>query len=290
MLNSVTRKRVFVLLFMFVVNVCAVSAQMRVDFLDVGQAESILLRTDEYTLLIDAGDRSRTDVVPYLKERNIEKIDRLILTHPHADHIGQAAEILKTFDVEEVWLSGSEHYTTLYDELLDAILDSTAAYYEPSPRKDGYPFGDLTLHILNPLGARADGKVDLHDECLVIRAVYGDVVFLFTGDIEKKTENKLLRNDLVLEADILNLAHHGSRTSSSLAFLEAVSPKVAIFSAGRCNIYGHPHKEVLDRLKILQVPVYGTRWHGTITVITDGIDYEILSEVRSERELPNSLQ
>lgn len=263
----------FTLLLVLAVN-AAVSAQLQVHFLDVGQAESILLQTDDFTLLIDAGDRGRNDVVPQLIAFGVEKIDLFVLTHPHADHIGQAVEVLETFEVAEVWMSGSDHYTILYEEVLDAILATDAAYNEPR-RGDVYRFGDLTLQILNPAEVRADGKADLHDECLVIRAVYREVAFLFTGDMERKTENKLLRSQLSVQASILNLGHHASRTSSSLTFLEAVAPEAAIYSAGRCNIYGHPHLEVIDRLKILQVPVYGTCLHGTITVVTDGINYQI---------------
>ncbi|HHY15391.1 MAG TPA: MBL fold metallo-hydrolase [Firmicutes bacterium] len=288
-IKRVTRGQLLILLVVLAVNVCAVSAQMRVHFLDVGQAESILLQTDEYTLLIDAGDRDRNDVVPQLKAMGVEKLDLLILTHPHADHMGQAVAVLESFEVAEVWFSGSEHNTILYERLLDAILASPAAYNEPR-RGQVYPLGDLTLHVLNPLQVRTGGKADLHDECLVIRAVYKDVAFLFTGDVERKTENKLLHSGLALQAHILNLGHHGSRTSSSLAFLETVAPQAAIYSAGRRNVYGHPHQEVLDRLKILGIPAFGTRRHGTITVITDGTDFEIISSVGSDRELAKSLQ
>ncbi len=107
----------------------------------------------------------------------------------------------------------------------------------------------------------------------------------------KENGNKLLHSGLALQAHILNLGHHGSRTSSSLAFLETVAPpQAAIYSAGRRNVYGHPHQEVLDRLKILGIPAFGTRRHGTITVITDGTDFEIISSVGSDRELAKSLQ
>lgn len=258
-----------------------VSAELEVYFLDVDQAESILLHTEDVILLIDAGDMGRDDVVPLLKELGVPRIDVFIVTHPHADHIGQAVQVLETFPVAEVWMSGSEHNTNLYEDLVDAILRSDAQYWEPR-RGDRVQYGKLIVDILNPVEV-GTGKVDLHDEGLVIRALYGEVSFLFTGDMERKTENKLLAAGVPVRAQILNLGHHGSRTSSSLQFLEAVAPAVAIYSAGRSNPYGHPHQEIIDRLRILGVNVYGTDRHGTIVVTSDGVGYEV---VPSRREAP----
>lgn len=272
-----SRLLLLALLLVLIVHVGA-AAQLRVHFLDVEQAESILLQKDDLTLLIDAGDWRREDVVPLLQELNVKKIDLLILTHPHADHIGQAAQVLETFPVDQVWMSGSQHNTSLFEKLLDAIFASDAYYYEPR-RGDSIQFGDLLLEVLNPaeVANDPDKTPDFHDEGLVIRVLYRQVAFLFTGDMETKTEKKLLTMaGLTLQAQILNLGHHGSRTSSSFPFLEAVSPEAAVYSAARYNLYGHPHEEVINRLTILQVPVYGTGQHGTVTVVTDGIDYQIL--------------
>ncbi|NMB00817.1 MAG: MBL fold metallo-hydrolase [Firmicutes bacterium] len=246
------------------------SEGLQVHYLDVGQAESTVLMGQGFTILIDAGDRGETDVLYHLHRLGIETIDLLILTHPHADHIGQAAQILDSFAVREVWMSGYEHYTVLFETVLDAILDSDADYYEPRAGEK-FSFGQLNLEIVNPTEIGSD----LHDTCIMVRAVYGDIAFLFTGDAERKTETKLSRMGVPLKAQILQLGHHGSRTSSSLDFLLDVDPEVVIYSAGVGNDYGHPHPEVINRLKILKVPVYGTDRYGTIVVNTDGTNYSI---------------
>ena len=250
---------------------------MQVFYLDVGQAESTLLAGPGFTILIDVGDWGRTDVSDHLHRLGVQMIDLLILTHPHADHLGQAIDVLKTFEVREVWMSGYEHSTKLFMDVLGAILDSDADYYEPRSGEK-HDFGELTLEILNPA---AIGR-DLHDTNLVIRAVFGEIAFLFTGDAEKKTEDSMLSRASPLRAQILQLGHHGSRTSSSLNFLLAVRPEVAIYSAGATNDYGHPHSEVINRLRILEIPAYGTDVHGTLLVRTDGAQYDLLKAESGE--------
>lgn len=250
---------------------------MQVFYFDVGQAESTLLLGPDFSILIDAGDRGRHDVSRYLEKLGVETIDLFVLTHPHADHIGQAAMVIETFEVREVWLSGYEHSTMLYEELLDAILASDADYWEPRTGQEFF-FGDLKVQVLNP----TEIGNDLHDTNIVIRALYGDVSFLFTGDAERKTEDKMVQNQLLLgfelQSQILQLGHHGSRTSSSLDFLLAVKPEVAVYSAGLNNQFDHPHEEVLNRLKMLEISVYGTDCNGTLIVQTDGASYSVFRE------------
>lgn len=255
-----------------------------VYYLDVGQAEATLLMGPDFTILIDAGDRGKNDVIEYLQKLNIETLDLFILTHPHADHIGQAAQTLETFRVEEVWMSGFEHYTMLYEEVLDAILEADVDYWEPRTG-EVFGFGQLRLEALNP----AQIGSNLHASNIMVRAVYGDIAFLFTGDAEVRTERDMIQAGLELQAQILVLGHHGSRTSSSLDFLIAVDPEVAIYSAGLGNSFGHPHAEVVDRLKILEVPLYGTDRNGTIIIQTDGTRYSIYSET-GKRFVPTGTQ
>lgn len=245
-------------------------ASLKVYFLDVDQAEATLLIGPDFTILIDAGDRGNNDVVPQLERLGVDKLDLLIFTHPHADHIGQGAAVLKHFPVEEVWMSGYEHTTKLFNDLLDAILATDAYYHEPR-RGEVFNFGDLRLEILHPDKLYSD----LHHTNIVMRAVYGDIAFLFTGDGEIKTENSILASGLPVQAQILQLGHHGSRTSSGIEFLIAVDPEVAIYSAGMNNDYGHPHPEVVERIVRLGFDLYGTEVFGTIVVSTDGFDYSI---------------
>ena len=248
-----------------------------VYYLDVGQAEATLLKGPGFTILIDAGDSGRNDVVEHLEKWHVETIDLFIVTHPHADHIGQGRAVLETFEVAEVWLSGYEHATWLFEDFLDALLESEARYHEPR-RGEHFNFGELNLEVLNP----STITTNLHGSNVVVRATYGDVTFLFTGDAERRTERDMLADNLVFEAEILSLGHHGSRTSSSMDFLLAVRPEVAIFSAGQPNSFGHPHEEVINRLAIVEVPMYGTDRNGTIIVWTDGTDYSVYSESGAE--------
>ena len=255
--------------------------EMQVFYLDVGQAESTLLRGPGFTILIDAGNRDSRDVLDFLHDLGVETIDLFIITHPHADHIGQAPEVLRTFEVSEVWMSGYEHSTMLFEDVVDAILESDAYYYEPRAG-ELFQFGPLTLEVLNP----AEVGTNLHDSNIVVRAVYGQIALLFTGDAERRAETRMLQGSQPLKAQILQLGHHGSRTSSSLEFLLAVRPEAAIYSAGRQNSFGHPHEEVVNRLKILGVCLYGTDQNGTIVVSTNGTSYDLVSFAAGESPLP----
>lgn len=245
--------------------------EMFVYCLDVGQADATLFVGPDFTILVDAGDLGASDVVPHLQRLGVNELDLLILTHPHADHIGQVPQVMEALTVHEVWMSGFEHTTRTYERALDAILNSEAEYYEPRRGEVIEDFTNLRLEVLNP-ETIAD---DLHDTNIVVRFVYGDVAILSTGDAEKKTEDKILTSGLPVQSQILQLGHHGSRTSSSLDFLLAVQPEVAVYSAATDNSYGHPHSEVIDRLKILDIPVYGTDEYGTIVITTDGKEFQL---------------
>lgn len=243
---------------------------MYVYFLDVGQGDATLLRGPDFTILVDTGDHRRNDVVPYLKELGVTEIDLLVGTHPHADHIGQFDKVLDNFPVKEVWMDGNSHTTRTFERAIDAIARSNANYYEPRAG-EVFQFGSLLIEVYNP--DSLTGK--FHDDCIALKAIYKDFSVFLTGDIEKPIELKMIDNNYPLRATILQLGHHGSRTSSSAEFLKAVKPDVAIYSAGVNNDYGHPHREVMDLLEDLNIPVYGTDVHGTIAVYTDGKSYEI---------------
>lgn len=246
---------------------------MQVHFIDVDQGDAILVQASGYTMLIDAGRHDRDEVVPYLQSVGVEHIHLLVGTHPHADHIGQMAQVLGRFPVEEVWMSGDLHTTRTFERTLDAILESGAAYHEPRAGET-VQFGDLTVGVLHP--EEVTGQ--LNDGSIVLRLEFGDTVFLFTGDAERRAEEQMLARGERLRATVLKLAHHGSRTSSTRAFLDAVSPEIAVYSAGRNNRYGHPHREVLERLAERNIEVYGTDRHGSVVVETDGSRIQIATE------------
>lgn len=256
----------------------AAFAELSVYFLDVGQADATLLHSEDAAVLIDAGDYRRNDVVPHLNRLGIEELDVLAGTHPHADHIGQFPQVLENFQVAEVWMSGDEHTSNTFERALDAILASDADYREPRAG-EVYEYGRLRLEILNP--EKLDG--DFHHNSLAVRAVWGQVSLIFTGDAECETEadmvERVKRNEINgLESDILQLGHHGSGTSTGPRFLRAVSPDAAVYSAGRDNQYGHPRDEVLERLERAGADVYGTDVHGTVRFVTDGRRWRIETE------------
>jgi competence protein ComEC len=248
----------------------AAASELVVYFFDVDQGDATLLAGPDFTILIDAGRHDRTDVVPYLRAAGVQAIDLLVGTHPHADHIGQFPAVLEKYPVAEVWLSGDSHTTRTFERALDAILDSGASYHEPRAG-EVYRVGSALVEVVNP--DRLTGN--LHEGSLALRVVFGNVAFLFTGDAEAETEAAMIARTHPLRAQILQLGHHGSHTSSTLAFLQAVNPEVAVYSAGRNNPYGHPHTEVVERLKGLGVHIYGTDTDGTIRVVTNGATFQV---------------
>lgn len=249
---------------------------LAVHFLDVGQGDATLLQGPDFTFLIDAGRHNANDVVPHLERLGVEELDLLIGTHPHADHIGQIDRVLARFPVGEVWMSGDAATTATYERILDALADSDAGYHEPRAG-EVYDIGAATLQVIHPV--ELGGSLD--DNSVSLRIVYGQVAFLFTGDAGTAAERAMIERGEPLQAQVLQLGHHGSRTSSGRPFLEAVAPQIAIWSASASNPFDHPHPEVVERLACLEITVYGTADHGTITVITEG------THIRLEVDLPN---
>jgi competence protein ComEC len=247
--------------------------ELKIHFIDVGQGDATLLQGPDFTILIDAGRHDHSDVVPYLKSVGVTSIDLLIGTHPHADHIGQFPQVIEAFPVGEVWLSGDITTTQTFERAIDAIEASGAGYHEPRAGET-FDFGSARIEVINP--DRLTGE--LHEGSIGVRVVYGNFTALFTGDAEAETEAAILARKHDVEALILQLGHHGSSTSSSVEFLEAVNPEVAVYSAAEDNSYGHPHKVVLERLRQMGIQIYGTAVNGTITVITNGQTYEVQTQ------------
>ncbi|QOY35733.2 MBL fold metallo-hydrolase [Anaerobacillus isosaccharinicus] len=257
-----------------------INGAAEIHFIDVGQGDATLLVGPNFTVLIDAGRHDRNDVVPYLKSVGVWEIDLLVGTHPHADHIGQMDKVLEAFPVKEVWMSGDPHTSRTFEHVLNAILDHDVDYYEPRAGEQ-FEIGSLLLKIVNPVKLSGD----FHEGSIGLVATFGEVSILFTGDAEKQTEEAMLARKEPVQAQIFQLGHHGSSTSNIEKFLNAVSPEVTIYSAGADNSYGHPHREVIDRLGKMNIPVYGTVENGTIVITTDGSSYAVLaSEVTNGKE------
>jgi beta-lactamase superfamily II metal-dependent hydrolase len=244
---------------------------LQVHFIDVGQGDSILiLSPDGKAGLIDGGEAG-SGVRQYLREQGVKRLESIIVTHPHDDHIGGLPEVLRAIPVGKVITNGQEHNTTSYDRLLDAIINAKAEYVEVK-QGDLIPFGDLTLHVLNPTNQLVRS---LNENSIVLRLEYGKISFLFTGDAEKGTENRLVSEKKLIRADILKVGHHGSRSSSTMPFLEAVRPSAAVYSAKVGNLYEHPHPETLQSLTLIGADVYGTDMYGAVIVTTDGETYNV---------------
>ncbi len=248
--------------------------ELEVSFLDVGQGDATLLRTDDATVLIDTGRHDREDVVEHLRFRGVEAIDVVVITHGHADHIGQLDRILASVDVGEVWMSGTPHTSATFERAVDAIADAGVVYEEPRAGAST-TVGSLAVDVVHPAGLTGD----LHGDSLSVRVGFGAVSFLFTGDAEADTEAELVARDRALvAATVYQVGHHGSTTSTTAGFLAAVDPEVAVYSAGSGNTYGHPHDEVVDRITGAGVDHYGTDVHGTVTVTTDGVTYTVATD------------
>lgn len=260
-----------------------------VRYLDVGQADATVFHVndadEEYVILYDVGDWRGEEVVDYLHEHQIDDIDLIMISHPHADHIGQLQDILQQFNVEEVWTNGAETATDLFLSTMETLLaDESIAYNEPDIG-DTYEVGPLHIEVLHPDSAELSG--DLNNDSLSIMAIFGEVKFLFTGDAGVKTEREIMANSSHLEADILQLGHHGSNTSSDEAFIDAINPSYAIYSAGLDNKYGHPSPEVVELINRKNIPLYGTIEHGTVTVTTDGKEIELATDKNGDEIVKN---
>jgi len=242
-------------------------------FLDVGQGDACLVVCpDETVLLIDAGPSSAANVVVgYLRDLDIERIDHLVFTHPHADHIGSGAAVLEAFDVSNVYMPRTGHTSQTYENLLLAIKDEGLTVTEAKAGKVLFEKQNLKAEFIGPVKAYDD----LNDWSAVIALTYGDRVFVFTGDAEAAAEADMLAAQLVPDGDCLKVGHHGSSTSSTKAFLQAISPEVAVICVGADNRYGHPTAETLARLEAVGAEVYRTDQHGTVVVSTDGTSLEV---------------
>jgi competence protein ComEC len=249
---------------------------LEIHFIDVGQGDATLLRTADVAVLIDTGRHDANDVVPYLRSVGVERLDVVAVTHPHADHIGQFDRVLDAMPVDEVWWSGSTHTTQTFHRALAALEASGAAYEEPRAG-DVTTVGGLLFEFVNP--PVGTNLTDLHDASLSVRVTWGEVRLLLTGDAEAVTEQRMVAGHRDwLAAELYQVGHHGSSTSTTAALVEAVAPAVAVYSAGAGNSYGHPHGEVVDRLEAAGAAVYGTDVHGTVVVTTDGRTWSVMTE------------
>ncbi|MCP3027241.1 MBL fold metallo-hydrolase [Halobacillus sp. A5] len=252
----------------------SLSSDLTAHYIDVGQADAALVEFEDQgqpiNILIDAGNWNDDRVINYLHSENIDQIDIAIGTHPDADHIGQLDRVVDQFNVGEVWMSGNESTSETYDRVLESIESNGTDYVEPRAGET-YNIGPLTIDLLYPETLTGD----TNRESISFKMSYGEVDFVFTGDAEAEDEAQMMQGASSVDAEILQLGHHGSSTSTSQTFLDEVGPETAIYSAGEDNQYGHPSTEVVERVQEAGIDLYGTDVHGTIEVTTDGESYDV---------------
>jgi len=242
---------------------------LTVHFIDVDQGDSILLDLGDTEVLIDGGEKS-PGVVSYIDNYVDEPLEVMVATHPHTDHIGGLIAVLDAFEVAEIWLNGDTRTSQTYSQFISAV-NSEGANVHIARRGDIIQAGNLTFNVLNPVNLSGT----TNDNSIVLSLSYGQVDFLFTGDAEQEAEASMLAAGIVPDVEILKVGHHGSRTSSSIQFLQAAKPECAIYMAGQDN-HGHPHQETVANLCEVGAEIYGTDIHGTIIIMTDRVTYNVL--------------
>lgn len=245
-----------------------VSSQLKVHYIDVGQGDSALIQVNGKNLLIDAGtNESTSKLIGYLSKQNIKKIDYIVATHPHEDHIGGMSAVIKKYDIGKFYAPKKLANTKTFENMTNA-LKSKNMKIETAKAGVKLDLGNNTK--VEMVAPNNDKYEDVNNYSIVLKVTHGNSKFLFTGDAEKLSEKEILSKNYDISADVLKVGHHGSVSSSSKEFLDKVNPKIAIISCGKGNSYGHPHKETMNELKKRNIQVYRTDVNGTIVLISDG--------------------
>lgn len=242
------------------------SGQLKVHFINVGQGDSILIELHNgQTMLIDAGPDD--SVVSYLNQQGIKKINYLIATHPHADHVGGMAAVIKSFDIEKVYMPRVSHTSKTYENVLLAVKSKGLKITSAKAGRTILNQDGLKVNFIAPCGSSYD---NLNNYSAVVKIQHGNTSFLLTGDAESLSEQQMLSSGTNLKSDVLKVGHHGSSSSTTPSFLKAVSPKYAVISCGAGNQYGHPYQDTLSKLNNAGVKTYRTDTNGTVIFVSDG--------------------
>ena len=244
-------------------------SKLMISYMDVGQGDAAYIKVNGNDILIDAGPRSNSkELLEQLKAKNIDDFELVIATHPHEDHIGGMVDVFKEYEVKAFYSPKITHTTKTYENLVKAVKD------------EGLKTKELKGGMVIDLGEGAKFEVftpqkseyeELNDYSPIMKLSFGDTSYLFTGDAEKLAEEEALaKYKTSLDSDVIKFGHHGSSSSSSNAFIEAVSPKYGIISCAKDNKYGHPHRETLDIIKKYNIKTFRTDTDGEIILTSDG--------------------
>ena len=244
-------------------------SKLMISYMDVGQGDAAYIKVNGNDILIDAGPWSNSkELLEQLKAKNIDDFELVIVTHPHEDHIGGMVDVFKEYEVKAFYSPKITHTTKTYENLVKAVKD------------EGLKTKELKGGMVIDLGEGAKFEVftpqkseyeELNDYSPIMKLSFGDTSYLFTGDAEKLAEEEALaKYKTSLDSDVIKFGHHGSSSSSSNAFIEAVSPKYGIISCAKDNKYGHPHRETLDIIKKYNIKTFRTDTDGEIILTSDG--------------------
>lgn len=256
------------------------SSSFWVEYIDVGQGDAALVQCDGHYMLIDGGPSDASSVLyTILKQKGITSLDVVIATHPDADHIGGISGALNYASTNTCYSPVTEYDTRQFRSLVRYLKRHNISITVPKAGQS-FDLGTAKVDLIGPISISDDSN----NSSIVTKVTYGDTVFLFMGDAEEDEEKAISRAGYSVDCDVLKVAHHGSAYSTKKAFLRKASPRIAVISCGKDNSYGHPTKEVLDRLSAAKVDLYRTDLHGDITVSSDGKSVAVSTEKTGDKD------
>ena len=255
-----------------------------IDFIDVGQALSVLVTCDGQSMLYDGGNvEDGSLVVSYLQNKGVTRLEYVFCSHAHEDHVGGLAAVMAKFPAGHAYAPVTTADTKCFQDFVSYTQQQGLTLEVPAVGTV-WQLGSATVQLLGPV-AQYD---DTNDTSLVLRIDYGETSFLLTGDMEQDAEDDLVASGAPLDVDVLQVGHHGSETSTGYVFLNAVLPEVGVISVGEGNSYGHPHEAALSRLRDAGVDVWRTDLAGTVRILSDGVNYTVAADrdVAPEQQNP----